>query len=170
MLLYNNLVIDVVPALGLALEPQRADAMRRPPRPTDQPIIDRPTLQRILLQGLLIFLVGAIAFEVPLLVWGVELAVAQTTAFVAARGAQILSVVNHRGDHGSGFAGISGSRALLACVALTVGLEALALFLPPLRDILGLTTLGAREWASAAGLTLVPLIVVQGLRAARPRG
>ena len=33
MVLWNNLIIDVIPSFALALEPGRGDSMREPPRP-----------------------------------------------------------------------------------------------------------------------------------------
>jgi hypothetical protein len=50
---------------------------------------------------------------------------------------------------------------------VTFSLEAVALGFPPLRDILGLSTLPGVGWAIALGLGLIPLAAIQGWRAAR---
>jgi len=54
--------------------------------------------------------------------------------------------------------------------ALTVTLEALALSVGPLRDLLGLTVLSPTAWAIALGLATVPLVLTQSARIRRDRG
>jgi Ca2+-transporting ATPase len=51
MVLWNNLVIDVLPSFALALEPAGQDTMKDPPRPADEPVIGRSTLRRIATQA-----------------------------------------------------------------------------------------------------------------------
>lgn len=52
-------------------------------------------------------------------------------------------------------------------LALTLALEVAALGIPPLRDLLELTTLPASAWLIALGLGLIPLAVTQAWRIAR---
>jgi len=58
MILWNNLVIDVLPSFALALEPSRSDAMRRPPRDPSQPLLDRTTMGRLLTGAGLVAVIG----------------------------------------------------------------------------------------------------------------
>ena len=46
-LLWLNLVTDLAPGLGLAMEPREPDLMQRPPREADEPLIPRPLMQRM---------------------------------------------------------------------------------------------------------------------------
>ena len=48
MILWNNLVIDVLPSFALALEPSDGDSMRTPPRDPAEPLLDRATVRRLL--------------------------------------------------------------------------------------------------------------------------
>ncbi|MFZ2289152.1 MAG: HAD-IC family P-type ATPase [Halopseudomonas yangmingensis] len=59
-ILWINLVSSVVLAMGLAFEPTEAGAMRKPPRPLKQPMLDSFLVWRILLVSLL-FLGGIFA-------------------------------------------------------------------------------------------------------------
>ncbi|MGM0385093.1 MAG: cation-translocating P-type ATPase, partial [Actinomycetota bacterium] len=167
MILWNNLVIDVIPSFALALEPGRDDAMHDPPRPKDEPVLGRGTLKRILVQGALIAAVGLSAFFLGLETLGLTLPQAQTMTFIAVTTAQLLAVFNARSERGSGFAGATRNPFLWAALGITLVLESIALFVAPLRDVLGLTALTGTGWGIAAALALIPLVTTQGVRFAR---
>ncbi|MGM0385812.1 MAG: cation-translocating P-type ATPase [Actinomycetota bacterium] len=169
MILWNNLVIDVIPSFALALEPGRQDAMRGPPRPKDEPVLGRGTLRRILVQGALIAGVGLSAYFLALGPLELSLAQAQTTTFISVTTAQLLAVFNARSERGSGFAGASRNPYLWAALMITVTLEAAALGIAPLREILGLTLIPAAGWWVAAALAPLPLALTQTVRIARAR-
>jgi P-type Ca2+ transporter type 2C len=59
MILWNNLIIDVIPSFALALEPSSDDAMSEPPRPKGEPVLGAGTVRRIVVQGLLVGGVGS---------------------------------------------------------------------------------------------------------------
>lgn len=105
MVLWNNLVIDVLPSFALALEPSAGDTMRRPPRPAREPVLGRRTLARIATQAALIAGVGLTVYYgiAPLL--ALDLPECQTMTFVAITAAQLLAVFNARTETGSRFAG-----------------------------------------------------------------
>lgn len=168
MILWNNLVIDVLPSFALALEPSRADVMRQPPRDPQEPVIDAATLRRILVQAGLVAGVGLGAFAAGSGGLGLGTPGAQTMTFVAMSTGQVLAVFNARTDTGSGFRGAGRNRWLWAALAITTGLEALALGVPALRRVLGLTTLPGAGWAAAVALGLLPLALTQALRASGP--
>ena len=167
MILWNNLVIDVLPSFALALEPGREDVMQEPPRDPREPVIGRPVLRRILVSAMLVGGVGLAAYAVAVLGLDLETREAQTMTFVAMSFGQVLSVFNARTETGSGFRGAASNRWLWAALAITFGLEAVALGFPPLRDILGLDTLPGLGWAIALGLGLLPLAAVQTWRTIR---
>jgi P-type Ca2+ transporter type 2C len=167
MILWNNLVIDVLPSFALALEPSRGDVMREPPRDPREPVIDTPTVRRILTQASLVAAVGLVAYAAGTAWLQLTTPGAQTMTFVAMSVGQVLTVFNARSDRGSGFRGASRNPWLWAALAITAVLEALALTVPPLSDILGLQHIPARGWAIAAGLGLLPLTLTQTVRAVR---
>lgn len=167
MILWNNLVIDVLPSFALALEPNRADSMRRPPRDPAEPLLDRATLGRLATQAALVVAVGLSAFTLGRTWLGLDVQGAQTMTFLAMSAGQVLTVFNVRTDRGSGFRGASRNRWLWAALATTAVLEGAALGMPPLRDVLGLGTLPVNGWLTASALAVVPLGIVQIVRMVR---
>ena len=169
MILWNNLIIDVLPSFALALEPGREDAMKQPPRGKDEPLLGRGTLRRIIAQGLLIAAVGLSAYFWALGPLELTTAGAQTTTFVAVTAAQLLAVFNARSERGSGFVGAGRNPYLWGALAITVSLEAAALGFAPLRDILELSVIPAEAWLAAAVLAPLPLVCTQTVRVLRER-
>lgn len=167
MILWNNLVIDVLPSFALALEPGRRDVMHEPPRDPRTPVIDRGVLRRTLTTAALVALVGLGAYGLGDLALGLDTAGAQTMTFVAMSLGQVLTVFNARTDTGSGFRGASRNRWLWAALGITFVLEAAALGMPWLREVLGLTRLPGQGWALALLLGLVPVTLVQLTRIVR---
>jgi P-type Ca2+ transporter type 2C len=141
MILWNNLIIDVIPSFALALEPSSDDAMSTPPRPKNEPVLGAGTVRRILVQGLLVGGVGLTTYLLALGPLDLALDEARTATFIALTSAQLLAVFNARTDRGSGFRGATANPYLWGALAITVGLEAMALGIAPLRDLLGLTVL-----------------------------
>ena len=167
MILWNNLIIDVLPSFALALEPGREDVMDQPPRDRSEPVVDRRLLGRTASQASLVAGAGLVAYGLGR--WSFDLSVegTQTMAFVAMTLGQTLAVFNARTERGSGFKGAASNPWLWAALAVTALLEVLALTVEPLADLLGLTTLPARGYVVAAALGLVPVAVVQLARALR---
>ncbi|HEX6257385.1 MAG TPA: cation-transporting P-type ATPase [Euzebyales bacterium] len=169
MILWNNLVIDVLPSFALALEPSRTDVMREPPRDPAEPVISRDVVRRILIQATLVAAVGLAAYGAALVWLDLDTAQAQTTTFIAMSAGQVLTVFNARTDRGSGFRGATGNPWLWAALATTAVLEAAALGIRPLADLLGLTAIPGAGWLLAAALALVPLAATQTVRVVRDR-
>jgi P-type Ca2+ transporter type 2C len=164
MILWNNLIIDVIPSFALALEPSDDEAMDTPPRPKAEPVIGAGTVRRIVTQGLLVGGVGLTAYLLGRGPLDLSLDQARTLTFITLTAAQLLAVFNARTDHGSGFRGASRNPYLWAALAVTLVLEAAALGIAPLRELLGLATLAPSAWAIALGLAVVPLLVTQSAR------
>jgi P-type Ca2+ transporter type 2C len=170
MILWNNLIIDVIPSFALALEPSSDDAMSTPPRPKNEPVLGAGTVPRILVQGLLVGGVGLTTYLLALGPLDHALGEARTATFIALTSAQLLAVFNARTDRGSGFRGATANPYLWGALAITVGLEAVALGIAPLRDLLGLTVLSPTAWAVALSLATLPLVLTQTVRVWRDRG
>ncbi|MDZ7676047.1 MAG: cation-transporting P-type ATPase [Acidimicrobiales bacterium] len=167
MILWNNLIIDVLPSFALALEPGREDVMDQPPRDPTEPVVDRGLLGRTVTHAALVAGAGLVAYGIGR--WSLDLTVAgtQTMAFVAMTLGQTLGVFNARSERGSGFRGATHNPWLWAAIGITVVLELCALGVTPLTDLLGLTALSAGGYGIAVALGLVPLLAIQGVRALR---
>jgi P-type Ca2+ transporter type 2C len=169
MILWNNLIIDVIPSFALALEPSSDEAMSEPPRPRDEPVLGAGTVRRIVVQGLLVGGVGLTMYLLARGPLGLSLEDARTSVFIALTTAQLLAVFNARTDVGSGFRGATANPYLWLALCLTVTLEAAALGIGPLRELLGLTVVSPSTWAVALALAVVPLTVTQATRIWRAR-
>ncbi len=168
-ILWLNLVTDVFPALALAVEPAEPDVMRRPPRDPDEAILSRGFLAATGGYALLMTGVTLGAFTWALQAGDPDPRHAVTVAFMTLALAQLLHVFNARGADPV----LLGKRLfengwVWGAVALTVGLQLLAVYLPGLSDILGTRPLDGRDWAVVAGASVLPLLVGQGLKAWRP--
>jgi Ca2+-transporting ATPase len=167
-ILYLNLVTDVFPALALALGEGDARVMERPPRDPSEPVLTRAHWARIGGFGLVIT-VSVLAALLAALYWlGLDERGAVTVSFSTLALAQLWHVFNLR-DRGSSLLGNDVVRnpwvwgALALCVLLVVA----AVHLPGLSTVLQTADPGARGWALAVGLSLLPWLVGQ-LWAARP--
>jgi Ca2+-transporting ATPase len=155
-ILYLNLLTHTFPALGLTLEPGDPEVMRRPPLPRGAALLPFSRQASILWHSLILSMatlgVGA---------WGLQhdtLGHARSLVFATLTCSLILHTASDRSA--SPFGGWRWGRnpALFAFVGAAIGLMLLALYLPPLRELLGMTRLEGADWLSvlvAAGISLV---------------
>ncbi|HEX6909023.1 MAG TPA: HAD-IC family P-type ATPase [Longimicrobium sp.] len=168
-ILWMNLVTDTFPALALAVEPGERDVMRRPPRDPQAAILSPRFLLGVGFYGGLMTAVTLAAF-----IWGLrtgdDLARAMTLGFTTLGLAQILHLGNARSRRDVlGYRAATANRYALGAVALTVGLQLLAVYLPPLRGLLGLAPLGLAEWRVVLPLAVAPAVLGQAVKVWRER-
>ncbi len=159
-ILWLNLVTDVFPALALAVEPPEEDVMARPPRSPDAAILSRPFLSLVARHGLIITVSTLTAYVYALRVGDAQRAV--TVAFMSLALAQLLHVFNARGASPVLFS----SRFLRnpwvwSAIVLTVGLQLMAVYFPPLSIVLETVPLSRAEWGVAVLAASVPLLAGQ---------
>ncbi|MEZ5988173.1 MAG: cation-transporting P-type ATPase [Planctomycetota bacterium] len=161
-ILYLNLVTDVFPALALGFGEGSGDAMRRPPRPADEPIVTRAHWREVFVQGLLITVavLAALLLGLHVLVLGEGEAV--TVSFLTLALAQVWHVFDMRepGTH-PWRNDVARSPWVLGATALCVSLLLAAVWLPGLRDVLATVAPSPAGWALALGASLVPMVIVQ---------
>jgi P-type Ca2+ transporter type 2C len=166
-LLWLNLVTDIAPGLGLAVEPREPDLMRQPPRDPREPIIPRPLLRRILAESGIIAAGALAAYAFGLARHG-RGPVAQTMAFASLVGAQLLHVPLARAGGGSATAGQRPPNRLLALgVGISAALQLVALFVPPVRAALGGAALGLTDLGIAALGAVLPVAAIEAERRTR---
>jgi P-type Ca2+ transporter type 2C len=152
--LWINLLSDVLPALALAVEPPERDVMARPPLEPGKPILSRTGLAEIGRDAAIISAatLGVHALAVARHGAGAH---ARTIAFGTLTAAQLVHALSYR----------SGSEAtrrfplLEATVGGTLALHLAAMTAPPLRRVLGTTTLSASDWTLVASGVAVPLAI-----------
>jgi Ca2+-transporting ATPase len=151
-ILLVNLLTDGLPAVALGVDPTDRRAMRRPPRPRSQSLL-QPLWARLLVGGLA---TGTAAFAAFLIGNADTYATGQTMAFATVLLAQLAYVYAVRGDEPFWQAG--RNRALDAAVGLSALVAGLVLAVEPLAKAFGVVDLGPAQVASALALALVPLI------------
>jgi len=179
-LLWLNLLTDGAPALALAMEKGDPQIMRRPPRPTSEPIIHGPMRLGIVIQT--ITQTGAVlsAFILGLL-WhlgtvlppganplsyllsydwsGVDVQSAETMAFVTLSLCELFRAYTVRSERVSLFRlGVFSNRYMQYAVGLSIFLLLLVVSVPFLQPVFNTHFMTAREWVVVLSLSLIPAI------------
>jgi len=160
-LLWLNLVTDGAPALALGLEKGDPDIMRRPPRPTAEPVVNREMRWGILIQSIAITLAVLGAFIYGLERFPDHLEAAQTFAFVTLTTSELLRAFTSRSEYHSLFSiGLFSNRWMILAAGSSFVLLLAVLYAPFLQPFFSTVPLGLREW-----LVIVPLILIPALAA-----
>jgi Ca2+-transporting ATPase len=155
-ILWINLMTDSVTALALSVERAEKNIMEEPPRDTDRPLLDRKAFIILGVPGVYIGL-AAIGLFRHYLPQSYALANAAALTFIVLS-AQVL-VLNFRNLHGPLSAiGWFSNPWLLAAIAAMTGLQAAAVHMPVLQNILHTMPLSAQEWMMVL-LAALPLFI-----------
>lgn len=153
MLLWINLVTDGLPALALGVDPKTDGIMERPPRGTDEPVINRHSLVLILAFGLIYAAIGLPLFFHGLSVSG-DLVVAQTLLFTFIVLGEVIQAQILRWPYGlSPFS----NKWLVGALASSLVLH-LAVLYTPVNTFFGVTAMTVTHWlwmAAAVGTFVV---------------
>jgi len=153
-ILWMNLVTDGMTAVALGLEPAEKGAMRRPPRKSDEPILDRGGILRIGLLGGYIGLATLYLFHHYLRSGEPnQLILAQTVAFTGTIVLEKMNVFNFRALRAPIYIiGFFTNRWILLAWTFTIGLQVCAVYVPFLQKALHTTALGWQDWAIIFGI------------------
>jgi Ca2+-transporting ATPase len=167
-LLWINLVTDIFPALGLALEPPEPDVLRQPPRDPHEPIVRRGDFRRIALESAVISAgtLGAYGYGIARYGIGPQ---ASAIAFMSLTTAQLLHAISTRSDHLSVFSKerLPPNRFLAGAIGGSLALQG-ATLLPGLRSLLGLGPLGAADAAVIAAGAALPFVINEATKSGAP--
>ena len=153
-ILWINLVTDGPPALALGLDPADPAVMDRPPRPQGSGVITRRMWAGIAFVGLVMaagtLFVLDYALPGGLLEGSGELPYARTMAFTTLMLFQLFNVPNARSDERSAFHGLFRNPWLWAAIALSLLLQFLVVYAPPLQPAFGTVALSPGDWLLCA--------------------
>jgi Ca2+-transporting ATPase len=152
MLLWINVVTDLIPASALAADPAVPHVMRRRPRRHDEPILNRALYATILGSVLRTLIAYSLIFWAGFRLGGVTYARSMLFTGIVLHAFTRVMVVRQLDS-----LSIWSNPALMWSYAAAVGLQLLALY-TPLRDLFGVTPLGASAWA-----ILVPIVAGSSL-------
>jgi Ca2+-transporting ATPase len=167
-ILWLNLLTDTAPALALALEPADPDVMRRPPRPASESL-----LTRAMVVATVTYALGIAAVTMAAYWWGVNATDRPgghgvTMSFMTLAFAQIFHLGNARSSaHVLSRNRIFANRYAFGAVAVSVVLQVATLQVPWLAAVLHLTAFSTGDWMIVLGLSAIPAVAGQLVKAAR---
>ncbi len=179
-LLWLNLLTDGAPALALAMEKGDPDIMKRKPRPTNEPIINRSMGLGITVQTITQTSATLTAFAIGLL-WhlqqtlpqatnpilyllrydwrGVDVQTAETMAFVTLSLCELFRAYTVRSEHQSIFKiGVFSNRYMQYAVGFSILLMLMVINIPFLQPIFNTHTMSLKEWGIVIVLSLIPAV------------
>jgi Ca2+-transporting ATPase len=152
--LWINLVTDGAPALALGVDPTDAESMSAPPRPRGERVVTARMWWRILLIGIAMAGATLLVLDASLPGGAVHgagtLQYGQTMAFTTLVFAQLFNAFNARSDERSAFARGPSNHWLWGAVLLSIGLQALVLYMPVMQRAFGTVELSALDWMRCA--------------------
>jgi Ca2+-transporting ATPase len=159
-LLWLNLVTDGAPALALGLEKGDPDIMDQPPRPSNEPIINRIMIIRIAVMTVVLTAVVLVAFLIGLNDHGKGLA--ETMAFATLVLAELPIAYTARSERYPLIKlGFFGNKWMQRAVGLSVLLTVLVIFVPFLNGPFNTVPLTLPQWEIVVPLALIPAIIAE---------
>lgn len=148
--LWINLVTDGAPALALGVDPADDGLMHRPPRPRGEGVITGRMWRGIFFVGVVMAAATLFVLDASLpggFVPGTgDMRYAQTMAFTTLMLAELFNTRNARSDERTAFAHLFTNRWLWGAIALSLALQALVVYAPPMQRAFGTVALGAADW------------------------
>nr|HPK27301.1 cation transporting ATPase C-terminal domain-containing protein [Anaerolineaceae bacterium] len=158
-LLWLNLVTDGAPALALGSEKGDPDIMQYPPRPPDEPIINRTMLTGIILQTIAISAATLSAFAIGR---NISLDLGETMAFVTLSVSELLRAYTARSENVTVFKiGVFSNPMMNWAVLASLALIIAVVYVPFLQPIFNTTAIDPIHWLMILPLILLPSIVAE---------
>jgi P-type Ca2+ transporter type 2C len=148
MLLWINVITDLVPASALAADPAVSHVMDRSPRRHDEPILNKAIYATIAGSIFRTLIAYGLIFWVGLQLGGIDYARTMLFTSIVLHAFTRVMVVRQLDD-----LSIWSNKALLVSYAVAVGLQLLALY-TPLREVFGVVPLDWRAWLVMVTVTI----------------
>lgn len=163
-ILWMNLITDGMTAIALGVEPAEKGIMKRPPREVDEPILDRGGTIMIAVLGTYVGLVTLWLFHYYLAKDPQNgMVLAQTIAFTGIIILEKMIVLNFRSlREPINVIGFFTNKWLLLAIALTLGLQACAVYVPFLQSALHTTAMSWEDWGIIV-LVSLPIFILTEL-------
>ena len=156
-LLWLNLVTDGAPALALGLEKGDPDIMKRPPRPTKEPVINRDMLLGIITIPIAdtVAVLGSFILALNRFGWD-HVEAAQTVAFATLICSELLRAYTSRSEYYPVFSiGLTSNKWMVYATGASLLLLLATVYIPFLQPFFGTITLGLNDW-----LMMLPFMFV----------
>lgn len=163
-LLWINLVTDSLPAIALGMEPIEDEVMNDQPRPKNESIFAHGLGIRVIFQG---FMFGGLAlfafYYAKSTLHSIESG--RTLCFMVLALSQIVQAFNMRSQKSLFKIGLLTNHALNKAAFVSMIMVSIVLFISPVAFIFGLVTLPSQYYLIGLGLSLIPTIVIEILKA-----
>ena len=161
-ILWVNLITDSLPALALSFDPAEDNIMKRRPIPANIGIFTKGRIYRVGYQGLMIGTLTLLAYRIGIHEDPSNVVIGQTMAFAVLSLSQLVHVFNIRSKTQSIFkTGVFSNMYLVYAVLISFIMMIAVLFIPFLQNIFKVVTLSPRDILIVAGLSFMPLIIVE---------
>jgi Ca2+-transporting ATPase len=159
-LLWINLISDIFPGLALALEPPEPDILHRPPRDPKEAIVRPSDFKRITFESAVISAGALGAYGYGIVRYGIGPR-AGTLAFTSLTSAQLIHAISCRSEYVSIFdrEKLPPNNYLRIALGGSLVLQFIAITVPGLRNLLGITPIGFFDGIVVAMSALLPLLV-----------
>jgi Ca2+-transporting ATPase len=160
-LLMLNLVTDGAPALALGMEEGEPDIMKRPPRPTREPVINWEMQIGTAVQAVVMTAAVLAAYFWALQIYPQEVERAQTIAFVALCLSELLRAFTARSERYSIFSiGVFSNKWMLWADGSSLLLVLLVVYVPFLQPFFDTVSLSLNDW-----VLMIPFILMASIAA-----
>jgi Ca2+-transporting ATPase len=159
-LLWINLISETSLGLALALEPPEPGLMDQPPRDPHEPIVRTSDLQRMGLESLTLAAGAMGAYAYGAASYGIGPR-ARTLGFTALVGGQILHALPSRSESRS-FLELTRRQSnpyLTLTVIGSLAVQGAVFMIPPLRNLLGITTINLADVLVIGAGALIPMAI-----------
>ncbi len=159
-LLWLNLLTDGAPALALGIEKGDPNVMDRPPRPQNEPMIDRVMRIGMVVQTFFITAVTLYAFSLGLQMGSLEHG--RSMAFTVLSFSELLRAYTTRSEFYSVFKiGLFSNKWMQYAVLGSIVLLLAVIYIPFLNPIFDTVSLNLIEWLEIIPLILIPSVAAE---------
>lgn len=167
-LLWINLMSDVLPAIGLALEPAEPGVLEQPPHDPREPILGGREMRDLAREGTVIAAGALAAYGYGVLRYG-NPARAGTLCFTSLVGAQLLHALSSRSTRHGLFSdrALAPNRPLLLALTGSAGLQLAIQIVPALRRFMGLAPLSLLDAMVCLAGAALPFVANEAAKVVR---
>ena len=169
-LLWINLVTDSLPAIALGMEKLDPDVMSHKPRAKEESLFAHKYGLQIILQGVMFAALSLASYCIGMYGLGftdpaVAACAGSTLSFFTLVFSKLLHAYNMRSGHSLFKIGPFSNRALNLVTCITAALAAFVLFTPYVVNVFGMMYLPWQGYLAGVGLSFVPSVVMEIVKA-----
>ncbi|TDX31464.1 P-type E1-E2 ATPase [Modicisalibacter xianhensis] len=169
-LLWLNMVTNGIQDVALGFEKTEPGVLDRPPPSPDEPIFDRRMVENVLVSGLYIGMVAFGVYYYLYSVMGMEEGQARNLTLLLMVLFENIHLLSCRSERRSLFkVPLRNNPLLLLSIIGAHGIHIAAMYIPGLKDVLGISPVSWQTWAILLGIAATLLIVDESAKWLRSR-